>query len=191
MRSILPLLVILTTLAPLDASAAGLLPGMRPLWTGVGGGGGPTIPEGQGAGYGHITLGLRLLPVVPELTLREGVAAVGTSEMRQVGTVAAGARFLLPSLPILVPSLRIAFSHQHEAPWSIFVAQPMATLFGTGAGITHRTGFEAGAGLELRLDPKGIVSIWTQANALVYPGSKGPPVTVVIEGGIAFSAGPL
>lgn len=173
-----------------DSFSAGLLPGVRPLWTAIGASGGPTIAGGEAAAYGHLSLGLRLMPVVPELTLREGIVGAGTPTMRQVGSFAAGARFLLPALPILVPSFRVAFSHQHEQPWAEFQEAPLASVFGVHQKITHRTGFEAGGGIELCLDPKGILSLWVQGTAMVYPGSAGPPVTVLVEGGIAFSAGP-
>ena len=172
------------------ANAAGLLPGARPFWNGIGLSFGSTVGPAAPVIYGHLTLGLRLMILVPELTLREGVVGSGTPSARQVGDVAAGVRILLPSIPILVPSLRVAFTHQHELPWADFTAMPIQALLGVHKNTTHRTGIEGGLGLELRPDPLGVLGIWAQANALVFPGTPGPPVTVLAEIGIALSFGP-
>jgi hypothetical protein len=177
-------------LLPGQAEAAVLLPGHRLFWNGIAGSFGPTFGGEGPAVYGSIRLGLRLLPIVPELRLREGVAASGKPDERQVGGVAAGARVLLPAPPVLIPSFFVAFSHQHEVPMAAFRKAPLQSLFGVGEGIVHRSGFETGIGLELRPDPTGVFGIWADGTALIYPGTPGPPVTLLAEIGISLSFGP-
>jgi hypothetical protein len=169
------------------AEAAGLPFNERPLWMAFGVAGGATAVEGAGAAYTHFTVGLRFIPVVPEISWREGI---GGQPHRHLTSIAAGGRFLLPAPPGLNPNFRFAFSHQHELPFDEFLDQPFAAIFGTHKQISHRTGFEAGAGLELCLDPKGVLGIWAQATVLVFPGTAGPPATVIGEGGLSVAVGP-
>jgi hypothetical protein len=178
---------------PGTSQAAGWAADLRPLWVGVGGSGGGTLGSDVGVGYGSITIGLRLIPIVPEVTLREGVAGRGSTLLQHHGNIAFGARFLLPAapgLPGLRPTLRVAFSHRHDSPVEVFKAKPMATIFGTGVGITHRSGIETGGGLELALGPKQIVGVWVQGTLVVLPSPGLDPVTGLVEGGISFALGP-
>ncbi len=161
----------------------------RVLWLGFGGSGGVAAGDFGGVSYLNFTLGVRLLPVVPEVTLREGMR--GQAEVQtHVSGVAVSARFLLPKLLAARGFLRVGFSHQNEAPWATFLDSPGETLFGVGDGIDRRSGFEAGGGLELKLGPKGIVGLWLQGTALVFPLTDGPPVTIIAEGGLSFGLGP-
>ena len=183
--SICALMVFSTTPA-----RAGAIPlSERPVWIGLGVAGGASGLDPSGVGYFQFTLGIRLLPVVPEFTLRQGFRGKGEAET-PLGGVALGARFLLPKLLIVRGYFRVAFSQQHEVEWEYFLEKPMQTLFGVGEGLTHRSGFETGGGLELSLGPKGIVGLWVQGTLLVFPTSEGPPVTTILEGGISFALGP-
>lgn len=184
------LVVLLTTLFSTTPAHAGAKPfSERPVWLGLGGAGGISAGEVSGVAYFNLTLGLRLAPIVPEFTLRQGLRGKGSAEM-QVGGVAVGARFLLPRLLATRGYFRLAFSQQHEVQWDHFLGAPMKTLFGVGEGLTHRSGFETGGGVELRLGPRGVVGFWAQGTLLVFPGTAGPPVTTVLEAGLSFSIGP-
>ena len=194
-RRLTPLLVLAVLAigvfaAPATASAGGWASGLRPLWVGIGGGGGGTIGTDEGAGYGSITLGLRLIPIVPEIVLREGFSGKGSTLLHHHGNIGFGARVLLPGLAGLRPHVRLAFSHRHDSPIEVFKAKPLATIFGTAEGITHRSGFETGGGLEVSFGPKGIVGLWVQGTLVVLPSPGLEPVTGIVEGGVSFSAGP-
>lgn len=185
----LPLLL-LSSLFARPVQAALLLPGHRLFWNGAAASFGPTFGGEGPAIYGTLKFGLRIFPLVPELRLREGVAAVGKAESRQIGAFSAGARVLLPAPPILIPSFFVAFSHQHEIPMASFKNAPFSSLFGMNDDTTHRTGFEGGLGLELRPDPSGVFGIWADGTVVVYPVTAGPPVTLLAEIGISLSFGP-
>ncbi len=178
-------ILLMTFITPARAYAKGF--SERPLWTGVGIAGGGTAGDVGGAGALHLTLGLRLIPVVPELTVREGLAS---GPARHVTSIAAGARILLPRLAILRGFVRIGFSHQHELVWSSFKAAPGQALLGVADDINHRSGFETGGGIEVSLGPKGIFGLWVQGTAIVLPGTPGPPLTVLAEGGVSLAFGP-
>lgn len=180
-------LSILFAAAPADAGVFA----DRPLWLALGGSFGGGFPEGVGspkaAGYGTLTLGLRLAPVVPEFTIREGFAGKELSEHR--GGIAAGVRILLPRFLVLRPQFRVAFSHEHVAPRFLLQAEPFKVLFGTHDAIGHRTGLETGGGLEVYLDPKNIVRAWVQGTLMMFPGQS-QAMSGLWEFGIAFGIGP-
>jgi len=161
----------------------------RVVWMGFGGGGGVSGGDVSGVGYLNFTFGLRLLPVVPEFSLRDGLRGT-TGVDTHVGGVAIGARFLLPRLLIARGYFRLAFSQQHEIPWDRFLEAPLQSVFGFGEGLSHRSGFEGGGGVEIKLGPKGIVGLWAQGTVLVFPESAGPPVTAVVEAGLSLALGP-
>ena len=186
MRSTPAVLALVLLLLPAAAEAGPL--GERPVWFGLGGAGGIGVVEDSALGYVNLTIGLRLIPVVPELTIREGI---GADPKRHLTSIAAGARFLFPKLAVLRGSARIAFAHQHETRWEALLEDVPAGLFGTHEETVHRTGFEGGLGLDLMLDPNGIVGIWGQINALVFPATLGPPTYVLGELGVSFAVGPL
>lgn len=184
-----PMLTLFVAIAiAISATPASAMPsGERPFYLGLGGSGAVAGLEDSGVGYFNLTLGLRLLPVVPEVTIREGF---GRNPTHHLTSIAAGARFLLPKLLMLRASFRVAFSHQHEIAMSKFVEDPGAALFGVHDATVHRTGFETGAGLDVKLDPKGIVGVFGQVNAIFLPVSAGPPFYVLGEAGISFAFGP-
>jgi hypothetical protein len=172
---------------PSTASAGAFPSGERPIWIGVGGSGAVAGVENSGVGYFNLSLGLRLLPVAPEVTIREGV---GRDPTHHITSIAAGARFLMPKLLMLRANFRVAFSHQHELPFTKFLQDPGPAIFGVHDEMIHRTGFETGAGLDVKLDPGGFIGIFGQINALFFPGSEGPPFYVLGEAGVSFAFGP-
>jgi len=134
-----------------------------------------------------VSLGLRLLPIVPELGLRLGPSGDPATVL---GNFWAGLRVMLPAPPFLRPNFRIAFSHMNELESSRWDQAPFQGLFGTHPDTRHRPGFETSLGLELMADPKKVLGIWVQATAIVLPDDLGPPFTGLIEFGLSFEAGP-
>jgi hypothetical protein len=191
MPRIAALALVLISFFPSSRSAPArepaLLVGEHPIWVAIGAAGGGTAQEVGGIGHASITLGLRLIPVVPELTLREGVASGPT---RHITGIAAGARFLFPEVKGIRPFARIAFAHQHELPWRYFKKAPAQALLGIHAEMTHRTGFETGGGIEAVFGRRRMVGVWVQATAVVLPATHGPDLYVLGEAGISIAVGP-
>lgn len=107
---------------------------------GVGAGLGPGARGRQDVGghvVGRVVAGRHRLAV--ELGLREGVSA----RTRDIsGSVFVGAR-----CPIGRAGWgRLGLAHQHSVAWDAFRLAPTASLLGTSADITHRSGLELGAG---------------------------------------------
>lgn len=163
------------------------LVGEHPIWTAIGGAGGGTAEEVGGIGHISLTLGLRLIPVVPEITIREGFASAPT---RHVTGIAAGARFLLPEIKGIRPFARFAFAHQHELDFELFKEMPGRALLGIHYAMTHRTGFETGGGIEAVFGERRIFGVWIQATAVVLPATQGPDLYVLGEAGVSFAVGP-
>ncbi len=176
------------TIAPSRAYGKGFASGLRPLWVGIGGAGGGELGQPIAAGYGSITIGLRLIPIVPEVMIREGVSGDGDGLRLHHGAIALGARLLLPPLGMVRPHLRLAFSHRHDAPIDLFKAQPFKVLFGTAEGITHRSGVETGGGLEVSFSK--VVGLWAQGTLVILPTEGENPVSGLWEIGVSFSIGP-
>lgn len=185
--SLLAILAI-ATIAPTRADAKGLSSGLRPLWVGIGGAAGGELGQPVGAGYGSLTIGLRLIPIVPEVMIREGVSGDRQAIRKHHGSIALGARLLLPPLGIVRPHLRLAFSHRHDAPIEVFKARPFKVLFGTGDGITHRSGVETGGGLELTFGK--VMGLWAQGTLMILPTEGEPPLSGLWELGVSFAIGP-
>jgi hypothetical protein len=191
----LALLLILPLTLWATPAQAGLL-NERPIWVGVGfsGGGALTTPvETFGTGYGHLHLSLRLLPVAPEVILREGIAGKRGGLPFHHGGLAAGVRILLPKFLVLRPSLRVAFSHEHRTTWAHLKTEPIKVIFGVAEGIEHRSGAETGFGLELQLDPKGHVHLALDGTAQFLFADDGwdpGTFTGLWEIGVRFALGP-
>jgi len=185
----LALLLILTSFCPgpAHASAPVFLMGEHPIWMGIGGSGGGSATEVGGVGHLSLTLGLRLVPVVPELTIREGFASGPT---RHVTGIAAGARFIFPETKGIRPFARVMFAHQHELEFPQFKAEPAKALLGVQGDTTHRTGFELGGGIEAVFGKKRIFGLWVQGTAVVLPATAGPDLYVLGEAGVSFAVGP-
>lgn len=184
-----PLFVLLALLALPSVASAGWSTGLRPLHVSLGGAGGGGMGTDLGHGYGTLTIGLRLIPIVPEVTVREGFSGDGSLQHHH-GNIALGARVLLPGLLGFRPNLRVAFSHRHDAPIDVFRSKPFAVLFGTADGITHRSGFETGAGFELSFGPKKVVGVFVQGTLVVLPPANPELVTGLVEAGVSFAIGP-
>jgi len=181
-------LLALATMTPARAHAKGFGSGLKPLWIGIGASGGGELGEPIGAGYGNLTVGLRLIPIVPEVTIREGVSGDSGALRMHHGSIALGARVLMPPLGPVRGTLRLAFSHRHDAPIEIFKAQPFKVLFGTADGISHRSGLETGGGLEIKLGK--VVGLWAQGTLVLLPSEGLNPVSGLWEGGVSFAIGP-
>jgi hypothetical protein len=181
------LLVPLCLALPTAASAGTLPSNERPVWFGIGGAGAVAGMENSGVGFFNLTLGLRLLPLVPEVTIREGL---GREPTHHLTSIAAGVRILLPKLLMLRVGLRFAFAHQHELLLAKAIADPAGALFGVNPEMTHRSGFETGIGLDVKLDPKGIVGLFGQFNAIFLPVTAGPPFYILGELGLSIAVGP-
>lgn len=178
----------MVTITPARAHAKGFGSGLRPLWVGIAGAGGGEIGEPLAAGYGSLTVGLRLIPIVPEVTIREGVSGDRQAIRKHHGAIALGARVLLPPLGPVRPNFRLAFSHRHDAPIDLFQAQPFKVLFGTAEGITHRSGLETGGGLEITFGK--VVGLWAQGTLVVLPSQDLNTLSGLWELGVSFSIGP-
>jgi hypothetical protein len=189
MRTVLFGPALLSVIAPvLLAAPASAAPPPRPVWVAgsLGGGGEPGFTDG--AAFGALAVGLRLLPVVPEFGFREGIAG-GSAIRREQGGIWFGVRFMPPAPQPFAPSFRFAFSHRHDAPIDVFLANPGKVLFGVSPGIVHRTGFETGAGLDVLLDRNGILGLFTQVTAVVMLDGQGWPLAVLGEVGLALHVG--
>ena len=185
--TIASLIAALLSTSVAHGGSPGLLSGERPLWTGVGLSGGGTAEEVGGVGHLSVTLGLRLIPVVPELTLREGLAS---NPRRHVTGIAAGARFLFPEVGPVRPFARVMFAHQHELQGDLFVDMPWRALVGIHYAMTHRTGVEAGGGIEIPFGGRRHFGAYVQATAVVLPATQGPDLYVLGEAGVSFAFGP-
>ncbi len=186
-----PLVFLLCVLAA-PASAAPMS-GERPVWLGIGSGFSGTAPdEFVGGGItGNVTLGLRLLPVSPELILREGVAGLGSDDVRHLAGIGAGVRILFPRLLIARATARVAFAHQHELAWDLYTESLEAGIqstFGVHDKIVHRSGFEVGGGIELSAPPFPL-GFYARVGAIVLPGTEGPPLTIQTEIGLSIAIG--
>ena len=188
--SLIAVLAILAvvTIAPPRAHAKAFGAGLRPLWVGIGGSAGGELGQPTGAGYGNFTLGLRLIPIVPEVTIREGVSGTSDGLRAHHGSIALGARLLLPPLGPVRPTARLAFSHRHDAPIEMFAAQPFKVLFGTAEEITHRSGLETSGGLEVSLGK--VVGLWAQGTLVVLPQKGLNTFSGLWEFGVSFAVGP-
>jgi len=185
----------LFSVLPVVASAAppGPMSGERPVWFGIGSGFSGTAPEEfVGGGLAaNFTVGLRFIPVSPELILREGVAGLGTDEQRHIAGIGGGIKILFPRLLVARASARVAFAHQHELEWEKYrksIGSALESTFGVHEDIAHRSGFELGGGLELSA-PTFPLGFYAMVSAIVLPGTAGPPLTVQTELGLSIAVG--
>lgn len=176
--------------APAPAGAVGLVQG-RLLRADLGLAWGGRLGDGSapGALYSNFTLGLQLLPVVPEIGFR-----IGTSPNPSLSLIdgVVGVRLLFPTPPLVRPSLRLAFVAQNELSMDKTRSEPFRALFGTHPATVHREGLEADLALHFLFDPHGVFGLWTQASALVFLDDDGisPLFTGLLEGGITLAFGP-
>ena len=95
-----------------------------------------TPDSGGGIGFARATAHLPWLSI--DAYGGEGLSA---NDTRLVGAIGIGLRRYFGPV-----HLRVGFAHHHETPWDEFVANIGGSLAGTGTGIRHRSGVEAGAG---------------------------------------------
>lgn len=154
-----------------SAQAAALRTYRLTLVGGLGGLLGPPSVGGYGVGRAVLDLGGAGL----DLAGREGYAG---GPARTLGSIFVGGRVGERMYA------RGGFAHHHETPWDVFLAAPGASLAGTGEGITHRSGLELGAGVDLTVlgpvfDER--VGFVLDLSVAVLPDAKGPRAYVLLE----------
>lgn len=194
MRFTFFVLLFATVLSFPATADAGPMAGERPVWFGLGVGASGTGPQPDvgGGTSANLTVGIRLLPVSFELILREGVAGLGSDDVRHIAGVGGGVKFLPPRLGPLRATVRVAFAHQHELAWDLYtesLGSALRSTVGIHDAIVHRSGIEVGGGLEVLPDPNVPFGLYAQTSAIILPGTAGPPVTIQTEIGLAIAVG--
>lgn len=142
--------------------------------------------DGGVVGVAHLVVNLGRFGL--EAGGREGWAF---AESRELGNIFLGARYYLPG----DFHLRLAFSHNHEVPQLILLADPIGSISGTADGIRHRSGVELGVGwtyrAEGRLPFRGLdwLGAWTEASVQLFPDAQGPQAYLLVEYGLSFDLG--
>ncbi|MFZ5480203.1 MAG: hypothetical protein ACOZNI_25795 [Myxococcota bacterium] len=115
---------------------------------------------------------------------REGLSG---EDLRHVGNLGFTVRYPADRGPWVAAGL----AHNHETPADVALRNPVGTAFAVERGITHRTGFEVGAGWDFappfpehRLSARVLPRVGV--SAVVLPDAGGPPVYVVADAGIRF-----
>lgn len=153
------------------------------------GAGAPATAPLVGGVSGGLVIRLGPGPLALELTGREVLSG---QPARGVGSIGADLRW--PAGP--GPHVLAGFAHHHEAPLELALEAPLANVLGIQKGITHRTGFEVGAGwdggpvyressLLERLRPT------VQGHLIVLPATGDPVVYGVVSGGLTVALGPV
>lgn len=78
---------------------------------------------------------------------------------------------------------RAGFAHQHETPWADYVAEPISHTIGSGHGIGHRSGLDAGLGWQWTLPSVSTSGVHVSVAAIGtwFPDPNGPPVYLMGE----------
>lgn len=182
-------------LALLLGAARAADPWAPPVWFIAGVGAEVGLADAPGGGGGvNGGVGVSLAPsardaVGLEARLREGWVS---GETRQIGGIGFIVRY--PSRP--GPYGFVGFAHHHESAIADALARPVATALGIDDAITHRTGFEVGAGWDFpspQPDDPVLARVLPRAalTAVVLPDRGGPPVYVLLEGGFRVGVGRL
>lgn len=141
---------------------------------------GTATAEGPSGSYGAAGGGFVGFRVAPPIEVwvgaREGLVSGGT---RVLGAVDLGARLYAGESAFLYGGL----AHHHETPWASFQGDPVGATFGVSEGITHRSGFEVGAGWSWALPAVTTTGVATSlaAHAVILPDAGGPVVYGLIE----------
>ena len=158
------------------------------LEAGLGPAGAPAEEFGGGVSFnGAVAVVLGAHPERAVGLVARGRETTMTADLRQIGSIS----FLLRYPSDTGPYVHLGFAHNHESPMADFLARPGASFAAVDRAITHRTGFEVGFGYDWappfpkhpmteHLRPRMDVGI------VVLPDRGGPPVYVVIEGGLRF-----
>lgn len=120
----------------------------------------------------------------------EGAAREGwyLGDSRSVGALFVGARYTPPG-PAFA---RVGFAHHHEVPKEAFFAAPGTSIAGTGEGIRHRSGLEAGVGLWGPVSTPvfdGRMGWAVDLSGTWLPDDKGPAAYALIELGLYLDVG--
>ena len=143
-------------------------------------GGAVALPSFAGDLVGRAWIGFGAVGV--HLAAREGVASTDT---RTLGGLFAGLHVFLPG-PLYA---RAGFAHYHETAWAQFTDDPFASFAGVATDIVHRSGFEAGAGVDVPLPPTSPIpglGFLVDGSATVLPDSQGSPVYGWLELGLTL-----
>ena len=128
---------------------------------------------GDGAGSGTLRLGYRFIDLVGIYFL--GRLGYGAVDDRVLVSISAGAQ-VWGRLGVTRPYARLGLLHNHEEPWPAVRHQLGGALLGVGDGIRHRTGLEAGLGIDIPVWRRArwelVVTIEANASWLTY--STGP-----------------
>ncbi|MDP2311238.1 MAG: hypothetical protein Q8P18_34780 [Pseudomonadota bacterium] len=94
------------------------------------------------------------------------------------------------------PHVHLGFSHSHESQLADYLAHPIEVTTGVHSSLTHRTGFEAGAGWDFpppfpRNRITAVLRPTAAVNVLVFPDNGGPHAYVLAEVGVRFGLDPL
>lgn len=78
---------------------------------------------------------------------------------------------------------RGGFAHQHETPWKDYLAAPFSHTLGSGTGIGHRSGVDAGLGWQWTLPSVSTSGVHVSVAAIGtwFPDRVGPPVYLLAE----------
>jgi hypothetical protein len=138
------------------------------------------------AAYGSLKLEYRFIDLVGiYLAGQEGYAWV---DDRMLTLVTIGGQMWGRIGPVR-PYGRIGFLHQHEESLSVVAGDFFAAAFGVGDGIRHRSGVEAGLGVDVPVwEKKDAVQLYVvvDGSAKIFPDDLGPKVYG--GGGLAFGS---
>ena len=142
------------------------------VWTGLSSG----VRSGDGAAMGEGWIGVSrfVLPHLrPELDLGLGYAG-GPQEV--LTSIRVGLAYEV-ELGRVAPYAWLAFAHNHESAWENAKRDPIPVVFGLSEnGVVHRTGAEAGGGINLALGRsrgdavEGVLGLRATAAALLGDG---------------------
>lgn len=100
----------------------------------------------DGAFAGTLHVGFRFIDLVGVYFL--GRIGYGIVDDRMLESLSFGAK-IWGRLGIVRPYARLGVLHIHEEPWAAVKNQPGGAILGVGDGIRHRTGLEAGLGIDI------------------------------------------
>jgi hypothetical protein len=165
------------------------------VWVGaaVGGGlGADDTPEGGGGAALEVGVRLGREPRRALALVAYVREALMSAPVRNIGNLGVVVQYPTGT----GPHVHLGFSHSHESQIEDYLAHPVAVTAGVHASLTHRTGFEVGAGWDFAppfpknrytagLRPTGAL------NVLVFPDHGGPHAYVLAEVGVRFGLDPL
>lgn len=78
---------------------------------------------------------------------------------------------------------RFGLVHQHETPWADYVASPISHTIGSGDGIGHRSGLDAGLGWQWTLPAVSTSAAHVSVAAIGswFPDDHGPHLYGILE----------